>query len=182
MDDLAKLQQGLDYLLDRQAIADCVNRYGRGIDRHDVEILSSVFHPDGLDEHGNVVNRAADFAEWANALHSNTFDLHTHNITTHNCEIDGDMAHCESYVLFGLLTKDKEAVWLGSGRYLDRLEKRAGEWRIAARRTLIDWMFTADASPLRDPYYIAQGYPAGTHDKSDPSYERPLVVAPGSAP
>jgi len=176
MDELQTLQHKLDYLLDRQAITDCINRYSRGIDRHDVDILTSAYHPDALDEHGNVVNRASDYAAWANALHSETFDLHTHNITTHNCEIEGDTAHCESYVLYGLLTKDGKAVWFGSGRYLDRLEKRGGEWRIAARRTMIDWMFTADASPMSDPYYIAQGYPMGTHDRTDLSYQRPLVI------
>jgi hypothetical protein len=30
----------LQYLLDRQAILDCVYQYSRGLDRHDVDILS----------------------------------------------------------------------------------------------------------------------------------------------
>jgi len=174
--DLGELKRNVQYLMDRTAILDCVNRYSRGVDRHDVEITASVYHDDALDEHGNIVNTAADYPAWVNALHSDSFDLHAHNITTHNCEIDGDAAHCESYVLYGLLTKDRANVWFGSGRYVDRLERRGGEWRIALRRTIIDWMFVADASPLKDPYYLAQGYPAGTHGKDDISYLRPLAL------
>jgi NAD(P)-dependent dehydrogenase (short-subunit alcohol dehydrogenase family) len=45
--------------------------------------------------------------------------LHLHDITTHIREIDGDVAHCDSYVLVGLLdhcetTEDFDAAGLGS--------------------------------------------------------------------
>lgn len=66
--------------------------------------------------------------QWGNALHEADFLAHTHNITTHNCEIDGDEAHTESYVIFVLRRKDERTVLVGGGRYLDRLEKRDGDW------------------------------------------------------
>jgi hypothetical protein len=174
--DLVALQRKVDYLYDRQQILDCVYRYARGIDRHDPDIVLKAYHPDALDEHGDVVNEISKFAEWANALHDERFGLHLHNITTHNCEIEGDIAHAESYVLFGLALADGTEVWFGGGRYLDRLEKRNEEWKIALRRTMVDWMFAGDAYPFKTEYYLNQGYPKGTHDKTDISYLRPLVL------
>ena len=42
----------LQLLIDRQEILDCLNRYCRALDRHDDELLTSVFHPDAVDNHG----------------------------------------------------------------------------------------------------------------------------------
>ena len=107
----------LQYLLDRQAILDCVYRYSRGLDRHDVDILSDAYHPDAVDHHGRFVGYIPEFVQWGNALHDADFLAHTHNITTHNCEIDGDEAHTESYVIFVLRRKDERTVLVGGGRY-----------------------------------------------------------------
>ena len=115
------------------------------------------------------------FAQWANQLHDSDFGIHSHNITNHICRIDGDRAQAESYVLYGLTRKSEDQIWLGSGRYLDRLEKRDGVWRISYRKTIIDWMFAADASPMSTEYFRSQKYPAGTHDRDDLSYELELL-------
>jgi SnoaL-like domain len=171
---IEQLQRDVRHLMDRSQILDCIARHSRTQDRHDIEGLTSAYHQDGHDEHGNVVNEAKNYAAWVNALHDATFKIHSHNLTTHSCEIQGDTAHCDTYVLFGLLGLDEKAVWFGSGRYIDRLERREGVWKIALRRTIVEWMFTADASPTKTEYYLEQGYPAGTHDKSDLSYQRPL--------
>jgi hypothetical protein len=39
-----------------------------------------------------------------------------HRITTHTCDIGDSVAHAESYVLWSLLTRDWQAVWLACGR------------------------------------------------------------------
>ncbi len=176
-DDRAATEQlmtSVRYLMDRSQILDCISRHSRTQDRHEVEGLTSTYHPDGKDEHGKVVNEARNYAEWVNALHDATFKLHTHNITTHNCDLHGNEAHCESYVLFGLLDHDEKAVWFGGGRYIDRLERRDGIWKIALRRTTVEWMFTADASPTKTKYFLDQGYPRGANNTDDISYQRPL--------
>src|SRR5215210_4547789 len=107
MSDLARLCRDVQYLLDRRAIEDVVHRHARGHDRFDVDLLTAAYHPDGIDEHGaSAVNRGPEYAEWANAVHAGGSQLHLHNITTHTCDIDGDVAHAESYVLVGLLNPD----------------------------------------------------------------------------
>jgi hypothetical protein len=171
---LDELRRDVQYLKDRQAILDCIARHARGHDRHDGELLTGAYHEDGVDEHGFAINPGPKYAQWANAIHAAGSKLHTHNITTHICEISGDVAHCESYVLVALLNKDETSARLISGRYIDRLERRGGEWKIALRRSTVDVLIAGDASVLKAPIFTQQGYAKGTWDKRDVSYQRPL--------
>lgn len=175
-EDLEALRRDVRCLKDRQEILDCISRHARGHDRHDAELLTEAYHEDGIDEHGHAINPGPKYAQWANAIHSAGSKLHTHNITTHVCEIDGDVAHCESYVLVALLNKDEVSARLISGRYIDRLERRNGKWKIALRRSTVDVLIAGDASILKAPIFIQQGYTKGTQDKRDVSYQRPLVL------
>jgi hypothetical protein len=165
-------------LLDRLAIQDCVTGYARGLDRHDRELLASAYHEDAIDHHGDFTGPVDEFVAWANAGHEGSYTAHTHFITNTRAEIDGDVAHAESYVLFVLKRKDGDGVDIGGGRYIDRLERRTGDWRIAARELLVEWLCQAEpGNPLVD---IA-GYPSGTWDHTDRSYRRPLeLTLPGS--
>ena len=47
-------------------------------------------------------------------------------------QIDGDLAHAETYYLFVGRNRD-QTNWIAGGRYIDRLERRGGAWRIALR-------------------------------------------------
>jgi hypothetical protein len=153
-----------------------VARHSRGCDRHDDDLIISAYHPDAVDEHGTRTISGADYAGWVNPAHAATSKVHTHNITTHSCEIDGDTAHAESYVIVVLLGSDSRTAQFISGRYLDRLERRDGQWRIAVRRSTVEVMFVADASVLQSKFFTQQGYLVGTRDKNDLSYARPLTV------
>ena len=175
-DDLSQLQQKIDYLMDRQAILDCVALHARGHDRHDADIITAAYHDDGYDEHGKAINRGSEYAAWINPVHAAGSQSHLHNITTHTVEIDGDTAHAESYVLVTLLNHDGETARFINGRYIDRLEKRDGAWRIAVRRSTVEVMVSADASGLNHPLFTEQGYPKGTRDGRDLSYARPLQL------
>jgi len=174
--DLDALRSDVQYLLDRSAILDCVARHARGCDRHDVDLISSAYHDDGVDEHGSAINSGPEYGTWANKTHAQTAVVHTHNITTHNCEIDGDSAHAESYVIVVLIGADGASAQFITGRYLDRLERRDGQWRIALRRSTVEGMFLADATVLQSSFFKAQGYLVGTRDRRDLSYERPLTM------
>lgn len=172
--DLAALQQRVRDLEDRAQILGCIARHARGCDRHDADLITSAYHPDAVDEHGNATNTGTDYADWANTAHAATSQVHTHNITTHTCDIDGDVAHCESYSIVVLLGADGRTAQFISGRYLDRLERRDGHWRIAVRRSTVEIMFTADARALQSRFFTDQGYLKGTRDTTDLSYLRPL--------
>ena len=112
------------------------------------------------------------YADWIMKFFDDNRSYHQHCITTHSCEIDGDTAHAESYVVFASVEKDGKTVRLGGGRYIDRLVRRNGEWRIALRRLIMDWRFFADGTL----FATDDGYVHGTWDKNDISYQRPLEI------
>lgn len=174
---LQNLIKDVQYLKDRSEILDCIANHARGCDRFDEELLSSTYHSDGLDEHGYVLNSGSEYASWANQVHEAGALAHTHNITTHTCNIDGNVAYCESYVMVCLLNRDGVSARIISGRYVDRLEKSDGVWRIALRRSTVDLLLSGDAKILSTPMFKDQGYTKGLRDKRDVSYQRPLDVS-----
>ncbi|MGD6749716.1 nuclear transport factor 2 family protein [Streptomyces sp. BH105] len=174
--DLTELRRDVQYLKDRTAILDVITRHARGCDRHDVDLITAAYHADGVDEHGTTVNTGTAYGDWANAAHAATSQVHTHNVTTHTCDIDGDSAHAESYAIVVLLGSDGRTAQFISGRYLDHLERRDGQWRITVRRSTVEVMFLADASVLQSSFFKEQGYLKGTRDTTDLSYRRPLLV------
>ena len=66
--------------------------------------------------------------------------------------------------------------WMAGGRYIDRLERRAGAWKIALRTNAIEWSGTVPTMPI--PFADVPGiHINGTpsRDKNDSSYRRPLT-------
>lgn len=184
----AKVQE----LWDREQIHQCILRYCRGCDRLDADLIRSAFHPDCLDEHGKFVGHPEEFIEWVTDMHSTAQLSHQHAILNHMCEIDGDTAHTETYFMFVAMNRKGKPTTIGGGRYVDRLEKRDGEWKIAARITLRDWSnmdeipdmddlssFTSTRALLSDEERaFMNGGRKATRDKNDPSYDRPVTVDP----
>jgi len=165
----------MERLLDRQDIVDCLTRFSRGMDRFDREVFLSAFHRDAVIAAGVYVGGPDALYDWASALHRQGQVATHHNLLNLTCEIDGDTAHAETYYLFVGRNRD-ETNWIAGGRYLDRLEKRNGEWRIAFRNNAIEWSGVVPTMPLPFgdvPDIHANGAP--TRGKDDPSYRRPLT-------
>jgi len=175
--ELRQLQEELRYLRDRQEILDCVNRYGRGLDRLDAALIESAYHPDAVDNHGPFAGPLPEFVKFAIEVEGKLLWTH-HGISSHNCEVDGDTAHAESYVHWFVRMPDGKTLGAGGGRYLDRLERRDGKWKIALRRLLMDWSFEVPYSGWLGPDWDDV---RGSRDRSDPSYDRPLKLPPSLA-
>ncbi len=174
--EFARLRRDVDELMDRRAIEDVIYRHARAHDRFDTALMASCYHDDGVDEHGFAVNPGPAYGDWANMVHGKGAVANLHNITSINVEIEGDVAHAESYVLVALLNPDGVSARFINGRYVDRLEKRSGTWRIALRRCTLDLMIEGDAKLLASPYIKQGGYIRGARDRSDVSYQRPLDI------
>src|SRR5690348_17647349 len=71
--DFATLQRDVRYLQARTEFLDCICRHARGHDRHDIDLLTSAYHPDGVDEHGDAINAGPEYAQWANKTHVEFF-------------------------------------------------------------------------------------------------------------
>lgn len=168
--DMVQVRQ----LLDREAIRQCLLRYTRGVDRHDDELILSAFWPDALIGYGQADPlHPAPFVPWVNEEHRDKFEQNQHHITSQTIELDGDTAHVESYVIHFLLGSQRKIGphTIGSGRYIERYERRGGEWRIAVREYIPDALFAA--VPLVDLCPEGIGC-RGKRDRSDLSYQRPL--------
>lgn len=177
--NLESLMQTVQYLKDRQDILDCIQRECRARDRQDVEQIIGCWWPEGIDEHGPIINHLPDYAERANAGHRRFFHMTSHNITNHLCEIADDTANCESYVIGGLRWLHGKSTSIAFGRYLDRLEKRNGEWRMLVRKCTIE--MTADADPDWLHSEAVKGFLKPLWGREDPSYQRPFVASTDGA-
>lgn len=189
--DKEEFEKTVMELHDRLAIQDVLARYSRGIDRLDRELLLSVYHPDAIDDHGVFIGNPEDFVDWAFAMHRATHMSHQHCVLNHTCELNGDVAHTETYYVFVGMNRQGEPVGVSGGRYVDRIEKRNGKWAIAARVCIRDWAplkeipESLDQSKmsvvkLKDPVLLAllSKGPQPMRDRNDVSYQRPLTIPP----
>lgn len=171
----------LQHLLDRQDIMDCLIRFCRGMDRFDKELYLSAFWPDAEMAAGPYVGDVPGCYDWAMPMHRDGQVLTHHALLNNTTGIDGDTAHSETYYQFVARNHPWEAsggetVMLAGGRYIDRLERRSGAWKIALRTNIIEWSCIQPAMPLPFgdvPDIAANGVSA--RDKTDPSYMRPLA-------
>ena len=162
-------------LLDRQDILDCLIRFSRGMDRFDRDVFLSAFHPDATIAAGAFVGNPLALYDWARKLHDQGQSATHHNLLNHSCHIDGDVAHTETYYLFVGRNRD-ETNWMAGGRYIDRLERREGSWKIALRTNAIEWSGLIPTLPI--PFADVRDIDlngAPSRGKEDPSYRRPLT-------
>ena len=138
-------------------------------------MVLSVYHPDAIDHHGAFVGGPEEFVDWAFNYHTEHHEAHHHMVMNHSCELNGDTAHTETYWIFSGINKQGPPS-IHFGRYLDRFERRNGEWKIALRRSTVDVILAGDASVIKHPAFTAQGYTKGIRDKRDVSYQRPLSL------
>lgn len=127
-------------LLDREKIRECIARLARGEDRRNAALISASYWPDSTTDYGVFLGNFDQYLAWvvpgAEAI-TNT----QHVIGQSYIELDGGTAKVETQVVsyhrvnMGAGERD---TCIG-GRYLDVMEKRGKEWRIARRTMLYDW-------------------------------------------
>ena len=168
-------RERLERLLERQDILDCLIRFSRGMDRFDRELFLSAFHRDAIIDAGEFCGGPEKLYAWASDLHARGQTATQHNLLNHTCEIEGATAHAETYYLFAARNRD-ESNWIAGGRYIDRLERRDGLWKIALRCNAIEWSGMIPTMPI--PFAgVADLRVNGEASRSaqDISYRRPLA-------
>jgi len=185
---VAALEAMVRELWDREAIRRCLSRYARGVDRFDRELILSSYHPDPIDEHGKFVGGPKEFVDWAIGQHDKAHLTHQHCLLNHTCEFEGNIAYAETYFMLVAINREGKPLVMNGGRYVDRFEKRVGEWRIAYRICLRDWGMVDERPDVNDlssftstrallsaaERAFMNGGPGAKRDRTDPSYWRPL--------
>jgi len=177
----------LQRLSDKEQIRDVMVRYARGVDRRDWELVRSAFFADCVDDHADFKGKRDEFIAWVRQRHDvDDFRKSVHLLA--NCLIefaDEGVAVVETYFVAWMelgaaageqrTMLDKGRASSGGcirvqvlGRYVDRFEKRDGEWRIARRRTVFDSLQSQTQEDSEGQ--LNPSWQLGTRDGSDPLY------------
>jgi hypothetical protein len=155
--------EAVERLHDAQEIRDAVIRAARGADLRDPELLASSFWPEATVRYGTLPELSRDdlLSAWSTAAQACAATLH--HLFNDRLELDGDVAHVETYHIVAFLPAHSvedgsllpfcgalaaNHVGLQGGRYVDRLERRDGAWRIASRVVCGDWYATAPGEEI----------------------------------
>jgi len=145
-----------------------VLRYCRGIDRLDLGLVRSAYHPDGIDHHTGFDGTIDEYIEWVSAALAR-FHGTMHLVGNHLAEVSGDRAVAETYgtaVHWGDPPDDPRRNFTSGFRYVDRMQRRAGRWAIAERWAVREWT-RSDAGRLMPREGTG---PSGARDHTDPLY------------
>lgn len=173
---MQQMEKKIQYLNDRQQIQDVYLRYMRGFDRGDVELMRSAFWPEVQINYAKQSNTFDEFVKRHLEQHLATLITWSHLLTNQTVDIDGDTAHVEITVTRLASRKEDGKSDIISGRYIDRLDRRNGEWRIVVREFIPHFFTETNVSLKVKPGWAQSGCALGTRDKRDPSYRRPLVA------
>lgn len=166
-DAVTSEQSAIGQLLDKQAIREAVMRYCRGVDRRDPELISSAYHPDAIDMHGRQRFTGETVGQGIVDLVGSA-KVAMNQVTNQLITLHGDgTAGCETYftVWQSIETESEDRLLLALGRYVDRFECRAGEWKIAHRLVIVELTRIVPAGGPTPPLLGL-----GSRDRDDPSY------------
>ena len=176
MEDDAALRRTIDELYSRAEILEIGARYARAVDRLDRVLLKACFHPDSQHNHGGFEGESWDFCNMAIGT-LRELEHTQHHIGTRSVTVDGDRASGEpSFLAYHQIGEAGWTAWpwagagdvvIIGGRYLDRYERRDGQWRISYRRGVHEW--EGCTRPLRRGAPLS-GDQVGNRDHSDPVY------------
>lgn len=153
MADPTGLPEAVLLMAEKQQITEVLYRYARGCDRRDEQALRACFHADSTHQHGSFVGSSGDFCALALQI-VGALTACKHMISNVLIDVRGSRAISECHFLSYHRLVDahgRESDRFHGGRYLDRFEKRAGEWKIAHRTGLYDFerIVEPTASPSR---------------------------------
>jgi hypothetical protein len=188
------VDEKVQVLIDRQEIEQILKLYCRAIDRLDLELLKTVYHPDGTDDHGSFSGNAHEFAVQIIAALKTTILDGMHTVTHSAIDVQGLFATSESYYwayqlcpggeqrvsdFFGeryaAAVRQQGAIerhhdYFCGGRYIDLFEKRAGAWKILRRKITNEWNVIQPSVRITDQGHVAAYNLPGVRGKLDPVY------------
>lgn len=124
----------------RLQIHDVLVKLGQGVDRLDRDLIISCYHSDAIDNHGAFVGSPEGFADWVIDRHTGHILSCMHHLGNEYIQVDGDTAKSESYVIamYRFMKEGRLYDMTAPGRYLDKFEKRNGQWKIINRLVLFE--------------------------------------------
>lgn len=137
---------------DREQIRDLILRYCRGVDRLELDLVRSVYHPGAVDHHTGFDGPVEDYLPWLRPT-LEKYDGTMHVVANHLVEFSGPRAVSETYgfaVHWGAPVGDPGVNFTSGFRYVDLLEHREDRWGIVERHAVREWTHS-DVSLLISP-------------------------------
>ncbi|MFC7260587.1 nuclear transport factor 2 family protein [Streptomyces lutosisoli] len=130
----------LKTLLEREKIRACIALVARGEDRRDADLLKAGYWPDSTVDFGVFQGDFDEYLAWV-VPGSSAVPVTQHFLGQSVINSQGTAALMETHVMsyHRIVMGDEERDVTIGGRYLDRMEERGGDWRIAKRTMLYDW-------------------------------------------
>ena len=121
-------------------------RYAHAVDRRDYDAIARCYWNDARDEHGSFQGDAVAYVAWLREVLPNVA-VSSHQFTNILVDVESPgVATSETYCLnvnvFAGRDGAVDTQTTSLLRYLDRFERRNGEWRIARRCVVTDWSRT----------------------------------------
>ena len=161
----ARLQEMLDHHEIRRALAE----YCHACDRGDAELMASLYTgEDSFDDHGHVKAPGPEYSRVMTGLVLERTEAAWHVLGQSLINVDGDSAAAETVflALFRLPAQDgPPRINQLAGRFVDRLERIGGTWKIRHRICVRDTSMTLTVE--RDDY-ASYNFQQGTRDLNDP--------------
>lgn len=138
----------LEECVAREAIRQVLALYCRAIDRGDEDLIRQLYWPEATDTHGSFEGGLDEFIAWA-FPQLGTLEASHHQIGNPCIALEGSTAEVETYWTAYKRVKPAPGAQdhVTGGRYIDRMEARAGEWRIIKRIATYDWFTTVPNYP-----------------------------------
>lgn len=165
----ARLQE----LLDDHDIRKLLAEYCHGCDRGDEVAMAATYAEDSWDDHGTRKMEGRRFSIETVEESLRTTRLVSHLLGQSLIAVDGDTAGAETYFIATLLYAGKgdnaggETIGQLGGRYVDRLVRERGEWRIKHRVCVREW---SHSHPVTGDWLAAAGFTPQHRSQEDVSY------------
>ena len=162
----------LQDMIDHHEIWKVLALYCHACDRGDAELMASVYTgEDSFDDHGLVKAPGPEYAVKMTANILERTDAVWHVLGQSIIKVEGDTAGCETFFLGFMRLKEVDGVSRLNqlaGRFIDRLERIDGEWKIKHRTCVRDTSITLR---VEEDMQAGYGLMPGTRDASDPGVD-----------
>lgn len=167
-------------MVDHYEITKLLASYCHGVDRMDERRASNVYAKESCDDHGPYTNTGPAFIRGVmERMGAGATTADTHLLGQTQVNINGDQAGAETYFLFfgHKVNEDRSEVLLQlGGRYVDKLIREEGCWKITKRVCIRDWSIT---SPINEDWLRGVSWINGKRNNDDLSYEVLGIVHSG---
>lgn len=166
---MADLEARLRDMLDHHEIRQTLAEYCHACDRADEAMMAACYTgEDSFDDHGLVRAPGPDYARQMTANIVERTDSVWHVLGQSTIKVTGDLAAAEAFFLGFMRLKPQDGVSRLNqlaGRFVDRLERIDGKWKIRHRTCVRDTSITLR---VEEDMQAGYGLAAGMRDAADP--------------